>query len=175
MKKICVAACMLCFLCLHIPRGAVSLPFEGRYSFYVTEAVFPDGCDVIDAGIFYIITCDFSDAPSVRERLDGVVGESVTFAGGEKDFAAAVETMGRVLFRGEAGGDGPLREPRRASGATATGGLRFPSEAAGDGMVAGTLFRPVDRQWSTNARLMTRWSTTPHSVGAIFATYSRTI
>ena len=77
--------------------------------------------------------------------------------------------------RGEAGGDGPLREPRRASGATATGGLRFPGEAAGDGMVAGTLFRPVDRQWSTNARLMTRWSTTPHSVGAIFATYSRTI
>ena len=77
--------------------------------------------------------------------------------------------------RGEAGGDGPLREPRRASGATATGGLRFPSEATGDGMVAGTLFRPVDRQWSTNARLMTRWSTTPHSVGAIFATYSRTI
>ena len=55
MKKICVAACMLCFLCLHIPRGAVSLPFEGRYSFYVTEAVFPDGCDVIDAGIFYIM------------------------------------------------------------------------------------------------------------------------
>ena len=43
MKKICVAACMLCLLCLHIPRGAVSLPFEGRYSFYVTEAVFPDG------------------------------------------------------------------------------------------------------------------------------------
>ena len=104
MKKICVAACMLCFLCLHIPRGAVSLPFEGRYSFYVTEALFPDGCDVTDAGIFYIITCDFSDAPSVRERLDGVVGESVTFAGGEKDFAAAVKTMGRALFRGEAGG-----------------------------------------------------------------------
>ena len=77
--------------------------------------------------------------------------------------------------RGEAGGDGPLREPRRASGATATGGLRFPSEAAGDGMVAGTLFRPVDRQWSTNTRLMTRWSTTPHAAGAIFATYSRTI
>ena len=104
MKKICVAVCMLCLLCLHIPRGAVSLPFEGRYSFYVTEAVFPDGCDVTDAGIFYIITCDFSFASSVRERLDGVVGESVTFAGGEKDFAAAVKTMGRTLFRGTAGG-----------------------------------------------------------------------
>ena len=77
--------------------------------------------------------------------------------------------------RGEAGGDGPLREPRRASGATATGGLRFPGETAGDGMVAGTLFRPVDRQWSTNTRLMTRWSTTPHAARAIFATYSRTI
>ena len=104
MKKICVAACMLCFLCLHIPRGAVSLPFEGRYSFYVTEAVFPDGCDVTNAGIFYIITCDFSDAPPVRERRGGGGGESVPSAGAEKDFPAAVETMGRTLFRGTAGG-----------------------------------------------------------------------
>lgn len=35
--------------------------------------------------------------------------------------------------------------------------------------------KQIDRQWSTNDHLLTRWSTTPHPVEAIFATYSRTI
>ena len=99
MKKICFSVLMILLLFLHIPdASAACLDFDGRYSFYAEQPCEAANCDVTDAGIFYIYSCDASFADGVKRALDSVVGESVTFYGDKADFSAAVRSLGQTLF-----------------------------------------------------------------------------